>query len=425
MGILFGLLLLMLLINLPVVFALGMTSVVWILTVEKTPLILIVHRMFRGLDSFPLIAMPFFILAGSILDHIGATRRLMKLAEAVVGHLKGGLAHINVVASMFFAGITGSAVADTSAIGSLLIPAMIKQGYTSSFSVAVTAVSSVIGVIIPPSILMVLYAVAVELSVGKMLLAGAIPGILLGFSQMGVITWYAHKEGYPTGGRFELLRIFKTGKEAVLSMMVIVIIVGGIYGGIFTPTEAAVVAVLYTLFLGFVVYRNMGFRDLPKIFIQAGLVGASGVFILTTTNVFAWIITSENVPQKIINTIFLVTNNKILILFFLNLALLICGTFLPGIAAIIVLAPILHPIGLELGMNPIHFGVIVVLNLSIGLVSPPVGPCLFVSCAIGNCSLSSVIKPLIPLYLASVVALLLVTFVPWFSMAIPDLMGAG
>jgi len=425
MGTLFGLLILLLLINLPVVFALGVTSVAWIVTVQKTPLILVVHRMFRGLDSFPLIAMPFFILAGSILDHIGATRRLMKLAESLVGHLKGGLAHINVVASMFFAGITGSAVADTSAIGSLLIPAMIKQGYKPNFSVAVTAVSSVIGVIIPPSILMVLYAVAVELSVGKMLLAGAIPGILLGLSQMGVITVYAHKEGYPTGDRFEFLRIFKTGKEAILSMMVVVIIVGGIYGGIFTPTEAAVVAVLYTLFLGFFIYRNMKIKDLPKIFIEAGLIGASGVFILTTTDVFAWIITSENVPLKIIQSIFFVTENKILILLFLNLALLLCGTFLPGIAAIIVLAPILHPIGLQLGMDPVHFGVVVVLNLSIGLVSPPVGPCLFVSCAIGKCSLSSAIKPLMPLYLASVVALLFVTFIPWFSMVIPNMMRLG
>ena len=208
-------------------------------------------------------------------------------------------------------------------------------------------------------------------------------------------------------------------------MMVVVIIVGGIYGGIFTPTEAAVVAVLYTLFLGFFVYRNVKITDLPKIFIEAGLIGASGVFILTTTNVFAWIITSENVPLKIIESIFVVTSNKILILLFLNLALLICGTFLPGIAAIIVLAPILHPIGLQLGMDPVHFGVVVVLNLSIGLVSPPVGPCLFVSCAIGKCSLSSAIKPLMPLYLASVVALLFVTFIPWFSMVIPNMMRLG
>ena len=422
MGLLFGLLLATLIINLPVVFALGVTSVVWILTVEKLPLVLVVHRMFRGLDSFPLIAMPFFILAGQILDHIGATRRLMKLAEALVGHLRGGLAHINIVASMFFAGITGSAVADTSAIGSLLIPAMIKQGYKAAFSVAVTAISSVIGVIIPPSILMVLYAVAVDLSVGKLLLAGALPGILLGVSQMVMVTWYAHKEGFSKGESFDVGRLFRSAKDAILSMMVVFIIVGGIYGGIFTPTEAAVVAVLYTMFLGFFVYRNMGFRHLPKLFLEAGMVGASGVFILTTTSVFAWIITSERVPELIINAIFQVTTNKIVILLFLTVAMLICGTFMPGIAAIIVLAPILHPIGLELGLDPIHFGVIVVLNLSIGLVSPPVGPCLFVSCAIGKCSLSQVLKPLMPLYLASVGALLLVTFVPWISLVIPNVM---
>ena len=422
MGLLFGLLLATLIINLPVVFALGVTSVVWILTVEKLPLVLVVHRMFRGLDSFPLIAMPFFILAGQILDHIGATRRLMKLAEALVGHLRGGLAHINIVASMFFAGITGSAVADTSAIGSLLIPAMIKQGYKAAFSVAVTAISSVIGVIFPQSILMVLYAVAVDLSVGKLLLAGALPGILLGVSQMVMVTWYAHKEGFSKGESFDVGRLFRTAMDAILSMLVVFIIVGGIYGGIFTPTEAAVVAVLYTMFLGFFVYRNMGFRHLPKLFLEAGMVGASGVFILTTTSVFAWIITSERVPELIINAIFQVTTNKIIILLFLNVAMLICGTFMPGIAAIIVLAPILHPIGLELGLDPIHFGVIVVLNLSIGLVSPPVGPCLFVSCAIGKCSLSQVLKPLMPLYLASVGALLLVTFVPWISLVIPNVM---
>lgn len=422
MGLLFGVLLALLLINLPVVFALGATAVVWILSVEKIPLVLLVHRMFRGLDSFPLIAMPFFILTGQVLDHIGATRRLMKLAEAMVGHLKGGLAHINILASMFFAGITGSAVADTSAIGSLMIPSMIKQGYKAGFSVAVTAVSSVIGVIIPPSILMVLYAVAVEQSVGKLLLAGALPGILLGVSQMATATWYSHTQGYPTGDKFNFGKFWSSAKSAFLSFLVVLIIVGGIYGGVFTPTEAAVVAVLYAMCLGFFVYRNLTLTDLPKIFIEAGLVGASGVFILTTTSVFAWIVTSENIPKMIIDAIFTITTNKVLILIFINVALLICGTFLPGIAAIIVLAPILHPIGMELGLDPIHFGVIVVLNLSIGLVSPPVGPCLFVACAIGRCSLSNAIKPLIPLYLASIVALLLVTFIPWFSLAVPNLM---
>jgi C4-dicarboxylate transporter DctM subunit len=423
MGLLFGGLVFLLLINVPVVFALGVTSAVWILTVKKIPLILVVHQMFRGLDSFPLIAMPFFILAGQIMDHINATQRLMRLAEALVGHLKGGLAHINIMASMFFAGITGSAVADTSAIGSLVIPSMIKQGYKAGFSVAVTAVASVIGVIIPPSILMVLYGVSVELSVGKLLLAGALPGILLGLSQMSTVAWYAHKEGYPSVDKFAFARVWKTSKDAFLSLMVVGIIVGGIYGGFFTPTEAAVVAVLYALVLGFFVYRNITFMDLPKIFIETGIVGASGVFILTTTTVFAWIVTSENIPQMIINGIFSIISNKIIILLLINLALLICGTFLPGIAAIIVLAPILHPIGLQLGLDPIHFGVVVVLNLSIGLVSPPVGPCLFVSCAIGQCSISQALKPLIPLYFASVAALLVVTFVPWISLAIPNLMG--
>ena len=425
MALLFGLLCFTLIINLPVVFALGVASVVWILTIADLPLVLVVHRMFRGLDSFPLIAMPFFILAGGILDHIGATRRLMKMAEALVGHLKGGLAHINIVASMFFAGMTGSAVADTSAIGSLLIPAMIKRGYDAAFSVVVTAISSVIGVIIPPSILMVLYAVAVELSVGKLLLAGALPGILLGLSQMAMVVWVAHREGYPTGDRLDLRLLLKASKDGVLAMMVVFIIVGGIYGGIFTPTEAAVVAVLYAMFLGFFVYRNMGFNDLPKIFMEAGMVGATGVFILTTTSVFAWIITSEKVPELIVNAIFQVTTNKIAILVFLNVAMLICGTFMPGIAAIIVLAPILHPIGLQLGLDPIHFGVVVVLNLSIGLVSPPVGPCLFVSCAIGKCSLSDTLKPLIPLYLTSVGCLFLVTFIPWISLVIPNMMGGS
>jgi len=424
MSILFGFLGLLLVINLPVVFALGMTSVIWILTVEQTPLILVAHQMFRGLDSFPLIAMPFFILSGLIMEHIGATQRMMKLAEALVGHLKGGLAHINVVASMFFAGITGSAVADTSAIGSLLIPAMVKQGYKPNFSVAVTAISSVIGVIIPPSILMVLYAVAVELSVGKMLIAGALPGLVLGLSQMGVISWYAHRKNFPVSGAFKLGRIFRTGKDAAASLMVVVIIVGGIYGGILTPTEAAVVAVLYIMALGFFVYRNLSFKDLSRIFIKAGIVGASGVFILSTTTIFAWIVTSEQVPDMIINGIFQITTNKILILLSLNVALLACGTFMPGIAAIIVLAPILHPIGLQLGLDPIHFGVVVVLNLSIGLVSPPVGPCLFVSCAIGQTSLSDCLKPLLPLYLASIAALLLVTFIPAITMVLPNLMGA-
>jgi C4-dicarboxylate transporter DctM subunit len=424
MLLLFGSMALLFLLGVPLAYGVGISSMIWLVASGSgVPLTLVVHRTMTGLDNFTLLAIPLFMIAGKIMNQGGIAKRLIDFADALVGHLKGGLAHINVVVSMLFAGMTASAAADTSAIGSILIPSMIDNGYDTDATVAVTAISSVIGIIIPPSITAVIYAITAEVSVGKLLLAGIIPGILLGLAQMGATAYLARKRGWVPYTKFSTANVVKSLKRAFLPMGTVLIVVGGIYGGIFTPTEAGVAAVVYAFILVKFVYKSLKWRDLVPMLVDTAVTGSLGLFLVTTSTIFSWIMAREQVPAVVFRALTSITTNPTLIILLIIAALLIVGTFLDSLAAIIILVPILQPIALQLGMDPIHFGAMVVLALGLGLATPPVGVCLFVACGIAKCKVSEIFGALLPYFLACLVVLLLVAFIPQLSLFIPSLMG--
>ncbi len=412
-----------LVIGVPIAFVLGLTPLVVLVTQGETPLILVAQRIFTGMDSPVLMAVPFFILAGNIMSAGGMTGRLVRFCHILVGSFRGGLAYINVVISMIFAGITGAAVADTSAVGAILIPAMKKDGYDSDFSAAVTATSSTIGPVIPPSIPFILYGVLGEVSIASLFLAGFIPGVLLGLFQMGVVGYYAHRRGYPKSRRPSLREAVRVSVDAVLVLLMPLIILGGILTGVFTPTESACIAVFYALFIGLFVYRDIRLKDLPRIIIKTGATSSLVMLVIGTASIFSWLLASEEIPQLVTESILTLTQNKILILFLMNILLLIIGTFMELTASLIILAPVLLPLMLEIGVDPLHFGVILVLNLVIGLTTPPVGVCLFIACSIARTSLEKLSRAIIPFLLASIAVLIICTYWEGLIMAIPKYFG--
>lgn len=412
-----------LLIGVPIAFVLGLTPLMAMMTQGETPLILAAQRIFTGIDSPILMAVPFFILAGNIMSASGMTGRLVAFCNILVGWLRGGLAYVNVVISMIFAGITGAAVADTSAVGSILIPAMKKEGYDTDFAAAVTATSSTIGPIIPPSIPFIIYGVLAEVSIASLFLAGFVPGVLLGLFQMGVVGYYSRKRQYPKGRLPSLKEALKGVGDAVLVLMLPIIILGGILSGIFTPTESACIASFYALFISFFVYRDIRVRDLPRILINTGATSSLVMLVISMASIFSWILAVEEVPQLVTEIVLKATANKYLILLFLNAILLIVGTFMETGASLIILTPVLLPLMVQIGVDPLHFGVILVLNLVIGLTTPPVGVCLFIACSIGQTSLERLSRAILPFLLASIVVLLICTYWESLIMAIPIYFG--
>jgi C4-dicarboxylate transporter DctM subunit len=414
---------LFLIIGVPIAFVLGLTPLVALLYEGQTPLMLAAQRIFTGMDNPVLMAIPFFILAGNIMSAGGLTQRLVTFCKVLVGPVRGGLAHINVVISMIFAGITGAAVADTSAIGSILIPAMVKDGYDVDFSSAVTATSSTIGPIIPPSIPFIIYGVLGEVSIASLFLAGLIPGVLLGFFQMGVVAYYARKRNYPKGSLPSARETLRALFDAGLVLMMPVIILGGILSGVFTPTESACIAVFYAFAISFFVYRDIRLRDLPRIIIDTGATSAVVMLVIGTASIFSWLLASEEIPQTVSTAILTVTDNRILILLGVNIILLIVGTFMETTASLIILTPVLLPLMIQIGVDPLHFGVILVLNLVIGLTTPPVGVCLFIACSIGKIGLERISRAIFPFVLASIAVLVIATFWKSLIMFIPKYFG--
>ena len=412
-----------LLLGVPVAFVLGITPFVAFILEGEIPHMLAAQRIFTGMDNPVLMAIPFFILAGNIMSAGGMTRRLVAFCNILVGSFRGGLAYINVIISMLFAGITGAAVADTSAIGSILIPAMKKEGYDVDFSAAVTATSSTIGPIVPPSIPFIIYGVLGEVSIASLFLAGFIPGALLGFSQMGVVAYYARKRNYPKGSLISLGKALKATFDAALVLMMPLIILGGILTGIFTPTESACVAVFYALIISLFVYRDIRPVDLPKILINTAVTSSLVMLVIGTASIFSWLLASEEIPQYITEAVIGLTHNRIAILLLVNIVLLIVGTFMETTASLIILTPVLLPLMNKIGVDPLHFGVIIVLNLVIGLTTPPVGVCLFIACAIGEIKLEQITKAILPFLLASIIVLLIVTYWESLVMVIPRLFG--
>lgn len=412
-----------LVIGVPIAFVLGLTPLVVLVTQGETPLVLVAQRIFTGMDSPVLMAVPFFILAGNIMSAGGMTGRLVRFCNVLVGSFRGGLAYINVVISMIFAGITGAAVADTSAVGAILIPAMKKDGYDSDFSAAVTATSSTIGPVIPPSIPFILYGVLGEVSIASLFLAGFVPGVLLGLFQMGVVGYYAHTRSYPKSRRPSLREAFRVSVDAFFVLLMPIIILGGILTGVFTPTESACIAVFYSLFIGLFVYRDIHLNDLPRIIIRTGATSSLVMLVIGTASIFSWLLASEEIPQLVTESILTLTQNKIIILLLMNILLLIIGTFMELTASLIILAPVLLPLMLEIGVDPLHFGVILVLNLVIGLTTPPVGVCLFIACSIARTSLEKLSRAIIPFLLASIAVLIICTYWEGLIMAIPKYFG--
>jgi C4-dicarboxylate transporter DctM subunit len=408
--------------GIPLALVLGLTGLTSLI-VMGVPLQVVAQRMFTGIDSFPLMAVPFFILAGDIMNRGGTTVRLIRFANSLVGHIQGGLAHANVVANMFFAGISGSAVADASAIGAIMIPSMEKNGYDKDFSAALTASAATIGPIIPPSIIMVIYGVSVGVSVGGLFAAGFIPGVLLGLALMFIVYRVSRRRGYAKYETFSGKRVVTELRDAVWALLAPVIILGGILGGIFTPTEAAAVAVAYSFLVGKFIFRELTWKDIPKVLLQSGITTASILLIISMANVFAWVIAANMIPQKLANLFLAISDNPYVFLAVINVFLLIVGMFMETGAAIILLAPILAPVATSLGINPLHFGFIMVLNLAIGMATPPVGVCLFVSCGITGLSLEQISSAVYKFVFAELAVLLVVTYVEPISTFLPKLLG--
>ena len=412
-----------LLIGVPIAFVLGLTPMAVLIYMGETPLVLVAQRIFTGMDSPILMAIPFFILAGNLMSRGSMTRRLVTFCKILVGGVRGGLAHINVVISMIFAGITGAAVADTSAVGSILIPAMEKEGYDVDFAAAVTATSSTIGPVIPPSIPFIVYGVLGEVSIASLFLAGIVPGVMLGVFMMGVVWYYSKKRGYPKGQMPSFKEAMLSVKDASLVLIMPLIILGGILTGVFTPTESACVAVFYALFVGFFVYRDLRLKDLPRLLVEAGAMSALVLLVIGMASIFSWLLASEEIPQLVTEAMLSLTDSKIVILLLVNLALLVIGTFMETTASLIILTPVLLPLMIQLGVDPLHFGVIIVLNLVIGLTTPPVGVCLFIACSIAETKLEALSRTIIPFLLASIAVLLICTYWADLVMAIPQMFG--
>lgn len=421
MLILFGTMIILMLLGMPIAFTIGAASLVWIITSSPFPLALIPQKVFAGIDSWSLLSIPLFLLVGSLMNNGGITKKLIKFVNSFVGHITGGLGLANVGVSMLFAGISGTALADTASIGAILIPAMKEEGYDAEFACSVTVSSSIVGPIIPPSMPMILTGSLLSISIGKLFIAGAIPGIILGLFLMIVTYFISRKRNYPKGEKATLKELILRTKDALLPLLLPLIMVGGIVFGIFTPTEAAAIGAVIALFLGIFIYRTLNVKKLFQTFMDSAVSTASVMVLVGLAALFAWILSVEHIPEYVANFILSITNNQILLILLINLLLLFIGTFMETVAAILVIFPIVYQIATLIGMDPIHFGVMAVLALMIGLITPPLGVCLFVASSIAKISVMKIAKANIIYLLTIIVVLLLVAFIPALSTWLPGL----
>lgn len=414
----------LLLVNMPIAFAMGLSALAASFTLWSVDQTIVVQRMMAAVNSFPLLAIIFFITAGILMARGGVSTRLVRLAEVVVGRVPDGLAQINIMASMLFGGVSGSAVADVSSIGSMLIPAMERDGYRKPYATAVTLTSAVMGPIIPPSIPMILYAhVAGSVSIAGLFLAGAIPGMMIGVGLMSVALihglMYRTVERKPLALKEKIVRVV----DGLAGMFTLVIILGGVITGVFTATEAGAVAALYAFILTVFIYKEIGWKDLPGILTTCITTNAVVLFLVATTSIVTWILTYENLPILLANTVFKITDNKYLILLVLNVVLIIVGMFIDLAPAILMLTPIILPLGEQMGMHPLHLGAIVVINLSFGLITPPVGTSLFVGCRIADLPITAVVRPMLPFVAIMIVVLFVATYLEDVVLWLPRMFG--
>lgn len=416
----------LLLLNVPIALCIGMATYLTLLSLGDVPSSYIVaQRMATGVSSFSLLAIPFFIFSGVLMGEGGMARRLMDFASALVGRFHGGLAYVNTLTCMFFGAISGSAAAAVSSVGGFMIPEMERKRYGREFAVALTTTSATTGLLIPPSNIMIVFAVvAGGVSVADLFLAGIVPGILVGALLM--VACFFMNRGQPVGSgeAASAMEILRTGLHALPSLFLIVIVMGGILGGVFSATEASAVAVAYALLLSVFVYREVVLSELPRLLLRAAKTTSVVMILIGASQAMSWLLAHEQVPQQVSAALLAISENPIIILIIVNVLLLVVGTFMDMTPAMLIFTPIFLPALVALGMDPIHIGILMIANLCIGLCTPPVGTCLFVGCSVGNTTLSKVVKPLIPLFVAMAIGLLLITYVPGLSLWLPNFVGS-
>lgn len=407
-------------IGVPVAVALGGSSLLYVMLEDNTPHLVVVHRMMAGVDSFPLLAIPFFIMAGSLMNSAGITTRIYDFALALVGWLKGGLGHVNVVGSVIFAGMSGTAVADAGGLGNIEIKAMRDHGYDVDFAVGITGASSTVGPIIPPSLPLVIYGVMANASIGQLFAAGLLPGLFMAATMMAMVTWYAHTRGFHRDAVFSWIVLGHTFKRAFLPLMTPVLLIGGMTSGVFTPTEAAIAATAYALVLGLLVYRTLTWRGLVRVSMETVETTAIVLLIVAGASIFGYVITTTKVTDQIADLVLSVTSEPWAVLLLINVFLLVIGCFMETIAAITILVPVLLPLVTKIGVDPVHFGLIMVLNLMIGLLTPPVGMVLYILARVADISFERTTRACAPFLIPLLFSLGLVTYWPEMVMLLPN-----
>jgi len=417
----FVLLVVLMLTGMPISIALGLTVLSFLFTMTDVPVQAVALKLFTGIEKFEIMAIPFFILAGNFLTHGGVARRMIEFATSMVGHWHGGLALSGVLACALFAAVSGSSPATVVAIGSILLPAMLKQGYPKSFGAGVVTTSGALGILIPPSIVMVMYSVSTNTSVGKLFMAGVIPGLLLAFL-LGLTTWVlARKKNYPRLPRASFAERWRAFQRSVWGLLLIVVVIGGIYSGMFTPTEAAAVSAVYAFVIAVFVYKDLNFRQVPKVLLDSAAMSAMLLYIITNAVLFSFLMTSEGIPQAMAGGIMDMGLGMVGFLLVVNLLLLLAGNVMEPSSIVLIMAPILFPVAMALGVDPVHFGIIMVVNMEIGMCHPPVGLNLYVASGITKMGITELTIAVLPWLLTMVGFLLLVTYVPQISLWLPRL----
>lgn len=421
---LFILLFIFMFMGMPVAVALGLSSLTTILLLGTDSLPSLVLKMYETSEHYTLMAIPFFVLAGSFMTTGGVARRMIRFANASVGHLHGGLAIASVLACVLFAAVSGSSPATVVAVGSIVIAGMVRAGYTESFAAGVVCNAGTLGILIPPSIVLVVYGAATETSVGRLFMAGVIPGVMLGVLLMVIIYVVARIKDMPRQPRASVIEVLRAARDSIWGLLLVVIILGGIYGGVFTPTEAAAVAAVYAFIVAVFIYRDINLTKVPDILIDASRITVMLMFIIVNALLFAHVLTTERIPQALAEQIVAMDMAPWQFLVVVNILLLIAGAFMEPTGIILILAPILFPIAMELGIDPVHLGILIVVNLEIGMITPPIGLNLFVTAGITNLSIGGVIRAATPWLAALLLYLVLVTYVPQLSLWLPDVLGS-
>ncbi|TAK75299.1 MAG: TRAP transporter large permease subunit [Aquabacterium sp.] len=422
-AIVFGLLLVLMLVGMPISIALGLTVLTFLFTMTQVPIESVALKLFTGIEKFEIMSIPFFILAGNFLTHGGVARRMIRFAVSMVGHWHGGLGLAGVLACALFAAVSGSSPATVVAVGSILLPAMVKSGFPKRFGAGVVTTSGALGILIPPSIVMVMYSVSTNTSVGTMFIAGIVPGIALAAS-LGLTTWYiARKNGYPRRPTASWGERLRTLKESGWGLLLIVVVIGGIYSGLFTPTEAAAMSAVYAFFIAVFVYRDLPLRGVPKVLLDSANMSAMLLYIITNAVLFSFIMTNENIPQALAGWMLDMGLGPVAFLLAVNVLLLLAGNVMEPTSIVLILAPILFPVAVQLGIDPVHFGIVMTVNMEVGMCHPPVGLNLYVASGVTKMGITELTIAVWPWLLTMLVFLVVVTYLPWLSLVLPRALG--